>query len=463
MKKIGERIGKIFNSEIIALILLFIVILSGAIIFLEWISNIDILRVYFPQYVAMKVNTSLCFILIGMAFALSNCYKFSTKCIKFITPKILARILACLVISIAGLTLIEHIFNVDFGIDKLFYFNKNPLADNIYPGRMAINTAINFILLGIAVLFLTFKKIRLGNKIVQLLVIFVVIISLAALMGYLTDERVFQAIIISRSVMAISSSILFLLLAFSVFLTHYGEGFFAAVMRKSPGGTVLRLSIPLYTLIILSVTILIVIGIKKQIYSPTFAIGFFGIIKIFLFTVIILFLSKKIDFVDLDPLTKLRNRNKLQNIFMHEISLAKRHKTNLCALFIDIDDFKKFNDTFGHKMGDQVLLKLADIIVDQLRVTDYAFRYGGEEFLILLPSTTLMDAEKIAQRIRNLFKTIDFSPSSEIHVTKTLSVGVVEYTTKYTWKNFIDAADKAMYQAKKLCKDRVCVLDEKLQ
>lgn len=454
MIKISKNIIKVSHANILAQAIISIVVLVSGTILFGWLIGENLLGVFFPNHVAMKVNTSFCFFLTGISLSFLNCKKLFNICSKILQPKIVVRILMIIVFSVALLTLLEYVFQIDFHIDKLLFHEKPENIVSVFPGRMAINTAINFALLGVSIFFATFKDAKI-KYLSQIFVVLTALISLATLMGYLTDEKIFVTFVINQSSMAISSSILFLLLTSSVFLMQYGEGFFATVMRKSAGGILLRYLLPLYILIIFLVTILVVAGMKVQILNTNFAIALLGIIKIFLFTLVILVISKKIDKIDTDSLTKLKNRYGLQKIMNLETSRSERYKNNLTLLFLDIDNFKDFNDTYGHKEGDSVLVKLAETILNELRFTDYAFRYGGEEFLVLLPQTDISGAVKIAERIRRKFKAINFISQQYHPVHNTVSIGIAKYESTNSIKSFIDHADKAMYKAKKQGKDQV--------
>ena len=128
----------------------------------------------------------------------------------------------------------------------------------------------------------------------------------------------------------------------------------------------------------------------------------------------------------------------------------------MTLLLLDIDNFKTFNDVYGHIEGDQVLRRLGQVVKRCLRQTDSAYRYGGEEFTILLPMTTGEDAAITAERIRTEVKKERFSsvPGKEIHVT--MSMGLGQYKAREDMKAFVHRVDQLMYQAKKGGKDRVC-------
>ena len=170
-----------------------------------------------------------------------------------------------------------------------------------------------------------------------------------------------------------------------------------------------------------------------------------------------------------DALTGLNNRRQFEERLKQEVSNARRQKHPLCAIMIDIDYFKKVNDTYGHYAGDVVLKKVASIIKSELREYDIPSRYGGEEFVILLPSTKLSDAYIAAERLRKSVedKAIDIpnekndSISHSINVT--ISLGVYEYKEKDTAQEFYQNADKALYVAKNTGRNRVIVNNDELE
>jgi diguanylate cyclase (GGDEF)-like protein len=122
---------------------------------------------------------------------------------------------------------------------------------------------------------------------------------------------------------------------------------------------------------------------------------------------------------------------------------------------MDIDDFKHYNDTFGHTKGDQVLAGIGKIISEGIRKSDSGFRYGGEEFVIIMPETPLEAAAKIAERIRRKFASTTFCPAGDERIQKTVSIGLTQYTPPENQKDLLARADQNMYQAKKSGKNRV--------
>ncbi|MCK9364639.1 MAG: diguanylate cyclase [Syntrophales bacterium] len=157
-----------------------------------------------------------------------------------------------------------------------------------------------------------------------------------------------------------------------------------------------------------------------------------------------------------DDLTQLYNSRHFYFQLKIELDRSNRYEQPLTLLLLDLDNFKVFNDAYGHVEGDQVLMRLGQVVKRCLRETDFAFRYGGEEFTILLPMTTSADAAITAERIRTEFKKETFSPvpGEDVHVT--LSIGLAQYKPQEAMKAFVHRADQLMYQGKKNGKDRVC-------
>jgi len=167
-----------------------------------------------------------------------------------------------------------------------------------------------------------------------------------------------------------------------------------------------------------------------------------------------------------DPLTKLYNRRYFAKTSTHVLNLSKRNKTDLSMIMLDIDKFKNVNDTYGHKVGDDVLITLASILQELTRNSDIICRFGGEEFLILLPETNINGALKIAHKIREVVETTVITisdnkiPTDYKKLEFTVSLGGTQINIDLD--NNIEAsihrADKALYQAKNSGRNRVCSL-----
>lgn len=161
-----------------------------------------------------------------------------------------------------------------------------------------------------------------------------------------------------------------------------------------------------------------------------------------------------------DGLTGLNNHRTFHEVLGVELKRAKRYHRDISLLMIDIDDFKRFNDTYGHQAGDMALKGLADILINNLRATDSAARYGGEEFTVILPETSLDAAVKIGERIRNDIASHPLRFMDK-KVYLTVSAGVSVFPEDSIEKdNLIMAADDALYMAKRTGKNKVITYQE---
>ncbi len=163
----------------------------------------------------------------------------------------------------------------------------------------------------------------------------------------------------------------------------------------------------------------------------------------------------------LDGLTELYNHRYFQERLHEEFERARRYKRNLSVIMIDIDHFKKINDTYGHLFGDFVLRELARIIKENLRKSDIAARYGGEEFAIILPETEIQGATTLGERLRRKVEEHTFQMDG-ISVKVTISLGVASIfpaRTKKTPRDLLETADKALYYSKTHGRNRLTAVN----
>ncbi|WP_338292026.1 GGDEF domain-containing protein [Planctobacterium marinum] len=155
-----------------------------------------------------------------------------------------------------------------------------------------------------------------------------------------------------------------------------------------------------------------------------------------------------------DPLTKLYNRRFLTNEFIQKMLTGNDDKTRT-LLLLDLDRFKAVNDNYGHATGDRLIVLIADVIKSEIREQDYAFRYGGEEFLVVLNCNREM-AFKVAERIRVDFATSSFKIDGQ-ELVKSTSIGLFELPSEMGFEQALDITDKALYRAKQ--NGRNCIVE----
>ncbi len=165
-----------------------------------------------------------------------------------------------------------------------------------------------------------------------------------------------------------------------------------------------------------------------------------------------------------DGLTMVYNHRYFQERLEKEVRRAERHNLSLSLMMLDVDFFKRYNDTYGHPKGDIVLKKITDILRETVRDIDIIARYGGEEFVIILPETVHRDSLHIAERVRKRVESFKFpgeNEEDEVHLS--VSIGLTTYPS-FKAKNradIIDQADKALYRAKENGRNQVCAVEIK--
>jgi diguanylate cyclase (GGDEF)-like protein len=209
-----------------------------------------------------------------------------------------------------------------------------------------------------------------------------------------------------------------------------------------------------------------------QIRTSKFHIITFALAILVIITAIILLISshlinnlkqaeqKLMEMATRDFLTGLLNRREGLNRFHEEISKGKRKQHPLSVILLDIDHFKNINDTHGHLAGDRVLQKLAETLKNTMRDYDIVCRYGGEEFLLVLPDTALLEAVDIANRLRNKIAGLQYAIDSKTSIGMTTSLGVAQLTGNEDLNTLIYRVDQALYKAKENGRNRVQFLEK---
>lgn len=159
----------------------------------------------------------------------------------------------------------------------------------------------------------------------------------------------------------------------------------------------------------------------------------------------------------LDEVTGLYNQRYLPMVLEHEIQRSKREKSEFCLLFLDVDYFKMVNDGRGHWVGSKLLIELGKVLKNQVRYCDYTFRYGGDEFIVLLGNASVEDSKKVAERIRKAIEQQSFTVEGHT-LNLTVSIGLAGYPQHgQTASSLIQIADQAMYYGKRKSRNIVFV------
>ncbi len=155
-----------------------------------------------------------------------------------------------------------------------------------------------------------------------------------------------------------------------------------------------------------------------------------------------------------DPVTGIGNRAAMDNSLQREIDLCHRHGTPMVLMMLDLDYFKKTNDTYGHIAGDAVLREIARSTAECVRKSDMIFRYGGEEFVVMLNNANMEGAQNLAERIRQVIETSEYNFNGMV-IPMTTSIGLAALEKHDSVSTLLDRADKALYRAKNEGRNRV--------
>ena len=159
-----------------------------------------------------------------------------------------------------------------------------------------------------------------------------------------------------------------------------------------------------------------------------------------------------------DGLTNLYNSRYFYSQLELEVDRFRRYNHPLSLLLLDIDHFKQYNDAYGHIEGDKVLVKMGKVIKSCLRRMDTGYRYGGEEFTIILPETGSEEAKVVAERVKTTLNEATFTPEPGTTVQITVSIGLTEYSPNEDIASFVQRADRAMYMSKESGRNTITVL-----
>jgi len=150
-----------------------------------------------------------------------------------------------------------------------------------------------------------------------------------------------------------------------------------------------------------------------------------------------------------DPLTGLLNRRQFEEKLQQEFEQSRRAQRSFSIAMLDIDNFKRVNDTYGHDIGDDVLRKIGRVLRTKTRKSDMQIRYGGEEFVLVLHGANLGDAAQVGKKIcREIGNMVFYTPASDFSVTASVGVASLSAKSYSHWKEILKDADRALYEAK---------------
>jgi diguanylate cyclase (GGDEF)-like protein len=446
--------------------------LLGAVGLASWVLDLAALRTLFDKYATIKANTGLGLVAAGLAL-----FAFTALPRESRVGFALRRGGALLAGLIGLLTLVEHFVGVDLGIDQLLAADPWTTAD-LFPGRMPRAAAMGFILYGLATLliprappwaFWTGFVITLLGFLITLFVCVAFLLAPDALYAF----PWFAAV-------SAHTSLAFMALFLGVMFATPDRGWPRIVMTDKFGGYMARRLLPPVAVLPLAILWLSQKGGELGLYPEALGEYVAAVALVLALATIVILACGRLNVIDahrrsveearqrahaaavrmreiaeMDPLTELSNRRRFLAVATDSITSAHEQPGQLALLMVDIDHFKRINDTYGHAAGDQALRLLARTLRESTRKADCVARLGGEEFAILLPGATPAVAQSIAERICEQVERI-----TVVHADRsfsfTVSIGLASLGDGDTTpEDLLARADAALYRAKRGGRNRV--------
>ncbi|MGB7440155.1 MAG: EAL domain-containing protein [Coleofasciculaceae cyanobacterium] len=457
-----QNLKLIASLQTFSLIAGWIVILVSCSVLLGWYFDIPILKSVLPGALTMKANTAVGFIFAGLCLCL--CPRYPNKSRSGAAPPLnrskydllpinlnyrsLAQGFAIVAILVGLLTLLQYVLNLDFGIDQLLFAESPEAVDAAAQGRMAPNTALNFVLIGVAEWLLA-KKFYTSAQSFSLLTF---LIAFLGLLGHLYGITSFYGVG-SLTGMALHTSISFIFIAVGVLFARPDQGLMTVISGDLAGGRMARrlalavISVPPF------LGWLVMAGKQLHLYDDELGIVILCILYIVILGVLIWWNAKTLGEVDYrglhDLLTGLPNRIFFYQRLSESLAEVRSSKSTLAVLFLDLDRFKKINDTLDHQVGDELLKAVALRLKGCLQAHEMLARWGGDEFAVFLPEVgDREEGANIAQSFLDVLKPPFGLKNHNLHISS--SIGISFYPSDgENSKTLMKNADFALCNAKK--------------
>jgi len=452
-------------------------ILLAAAGFSGWIFDSPTLRSILPGYASMKPKAAVGIAFAGLALLMVTAYSASAP-----WPRLIRRVAAVAIALLGGAGLVQYLAHVDLGIDQFLFRDPFTAAEN-FPGRLSRGTATGFLIFGFSMLF-TFRPSAWSFWVGFALTAIGFWTSLFVCLGYMFDvQALYQSVWFGT--IALHTALGLLMLFAGLMLAVPDRGWARIVMTDKFGGMVARRVLPLIAIVPIGVLWLAHQGADSGLYSKQVSEYVAAVALLIVLATLAIVMCGRLNVLDshrrvmqgarqralaeavrmrhmaeVDPLTGLWNRRHFMAAADAEIAAARAKPAPLTMLMIDIDHFKRINDTHGHAGGDKALMLLAATIKDYTRKADCVARIGGEEFGVLLPGATRAIAKGIAERFCEQVARLAVFDGERRSFGFTVSVGLGEVTdADAAPEDLMARADAALYEAKRSGRNRVVVAD----
>lgn len=422
----------------VALILLGVVVLS-----LGWWGENRRFTSFVPDFPTMKANTAICTALLGFCLYAMRRRRHRSLLLS-----------ACGVLVISGLTIVEHLAGIDFGIDELLA--RDPWSA-VSPGRMSLATSGSIYIAGALMLAARSwpKTLPLAF---DLLYMCGFALPLLALFAYLVDPSgLFEVGPFSSK--SVPTTVALIAFYVCLGLLVDSAGLVGCLTRNSRGGRWFRMMILPVTIIPGTLGLLLENAVVNEQIGVAFGMSLFSLAAGYITVMALGWGALRLDQADdtalFDFLTRVRNRRAFDSRMARTELRGHRRHAEISLLILDIDHFKRVNDTLGHGAGDAVLKEFVYRVELCLRVSDVIYRYGGEEFVVLADNLDASGAQALAERICERIRERPVAVSG-VNVPLTCSIGIsTPSDDEHDLYACLRRADEALYSAKDQGRDRV--------
>ncbi|HUR91149.1 MAG TPA: diguanylate cyclase [Gemmatimonadaceae bacterium] len=449
-----------------------IVTMIGTAVLVGWALEVEFLKRVVPSFRAMDPASAAAFILCGFSLALLRESRLTPQ------RRTSALILGVIVVFIGSANFIGAMTTPGFGLDHYLFGSFGFLHQK--HDEMATSTAIAFMLFGLALVYFAAAETQLGHRLSQLCSTAGTVIALVSFLAYLYGadmEQGFGALV----PMAVHTALSFVVLGTGLLIAP-GTQAIKLVSRSDQGGQIVRRFFPSVVVTIIALGYLGLQGQQAGWYQTEMGVALLASGSIVALAALLWWNAALISSADrrrlaiesalhlsesalraanealalqvrTDSLTGVRNRMALdEELKRATLNLQRYEREPFSVVMIDVDYFKRYNDTFGHLAGDEVLRGIAELLESTCRATDIVGRYGGEEFAIILPHTIGPGAREIAERLRATVERKKWP-----HAPVTVSVGIATASPATADADTVlNEADVALYLAKQGGRNRVC-------
>jgi diguanylate cyclase (GGDEF)-like protein len=431
-----------------------LVVLAG------WIFGIGQLRTFIAGYAPMNPVTAICLLL--CAAALLRLTRDNGD--------LVGLAMAAIVCTAALLRLSDYLVHSQFRIDQRLFSSSLALDVPSAPNQIAPNTAFCLLMAGLSML--TFSPTPWRSSARRCLCLLNIAVSWFAIVGYLLSSTPLYRVGVFTP-MALHAAVCLLILGFVTLVVAPQERLLSILFGDSIGSLVVRVTVPMAFAVPLSVVYLSQLGRHAGIFGPGLGSAMTASLITATTLAVLMPMANTIhrldierrkyqrvleshvgmltDLAAIDGLTGVFNRRSFDHVLRGHQERSRATGHTLALVMIDLDNFKRHNDEFGHRSGDEVLKRVAETMKQNLRSDDAAARYGGDEFAIILPRSSAETAAVVAERIRS-----SLAEDESVLKGVTASVGVVAVGPEFSG-DIVEAADQCLYRAKTQGKNKVVV------